>query len=180
MFDQNIAQAALNKWGTNAFAYSPFESNSSCPQCIDPYVGAAYFAAAEYLPNAVLLPTVSPITRKGTQQIYDYFTNFLSNGPQANFNPESVEPYITYATCGYGEISGYYNFNFASGLESEVEARYTYAFKYLAANQNVAVTIESGTESGTVINYTQTPGWYIQLHNSAKLPSEPENLNITY
>jgi hypothetical protein len=179
LFDQNVAQASLIKWGTNALAYSPYATGSTCPQCTDKYIGAAYFAAIEYLPNAVLLPTVSPITRTNSQQIYNYFTNFLGNGPQANFAAESSAPIITYAACGYGEVSGYYNFNFASGAESAA-ARYTYAFRYLATNQNIAITVESGPESGTVVNYTQTPGWYIQLHNSAKLPIADEHSSLTY
>ena len=179
-FSADIGTALINAWGTNVYYYSPYGSGGYT----DPYLGAAYFTAAQYFSDAVLLPTVSPTTRVGSQAIYNYFTSFLAHGPQMTNNPgtpQSGGPYITQAGCGYGVISGYYNFTFADGT-APANARYTFQFQYSTAINNIAITVESGTESGKTLNILQTPGkWYIMLQNSATLPSSfglPQNLLV--
>jgi hypothetical protein len=99
LFSNAIGINLINTWSANALYYSPYnESNSQQ----DPYIGAAYFTGVEYASNAVLLPTVSPITRYGSQQIYNYFTKFLANGPQMTI--ESGGPFTSLAGCGLSLI----------------------------------------------------------------------------
>lgn len=181
LFTVAIGNQILESWGMNAQYYSPYESAATCISagvpynCQDPYVGAAFFTGIEYLYDvAVLMPTVSPDTRVGSQEIYNYFTTFLATGPVMTNNPgvpESGGPYDTLAGCGYGVMSGYYNFAFQNGSES-ANARYTFQFQYNAESQLAQITIESGTDSGVQILVNQGPGWYIYLQNSAVLPPE--------
>lgn len=179
LFSTEIGTNLINQWGINVFSYSPYGSAGYT----DPFIGAAYFTGTEYVSNAVLLPTVSPITRSGSQEIYDYFTKFLAHGPQMTNNPgtpESGGPFISLAGCGYGVISGYYNFTYQDGTP-ETTARYTFQFQYQPIESNVSIVVGSGTESGAIINVKQPIGWYVKLQNSAKLPSSiglPNNLLI--
>ena len=169
LFSTEVGTMLINQWGTNAFFYSPYGSAGYT----DPYLGAAYFTGTEYTSSAILLPTVSPITRSGSQEIYDYFTKFLAHGPQMINNPitrESGGPFISLAGCGYGVISGYYNFTYQDGTP-ETMARYTFQFQYQSIESNVSIIIKSGTESGSIITVKQPIGWYVKLQNSAKLPS---------
>ena len=180
LFNAEIGTSLINQWGTDAYAYSPYGSKGYT----DIYTGAAYFTGAHYLQNAILLPTVSPVTRTNAQEIYDYFTNFLAHGPQMTNNPgtpESGGPYISQAGCGYGTISGYYNFTYQDGT-TPTNARYTFQFQYIAESTSINITTEGGSSVGSVINIAQVPGWYIQLQNSAKLPATiglPQNLFIS-
>jgi hypothetical protein len=169
LFNEAIGTSLINHWGDNVFYYSPYGDAGYS----DVYTGAAYFTGKEYLSDAVLLPTVSPVTRIGSQQIYNYFTKFLAHGPQYTNNPgtpESGGPFITLAGCGYGVISGYYNFDYLDA-DPPTSARYTFQFEYLPSPQLVSITIESGPSVGNIITVSQLPGWYIALQNSAKLPS---------
>jgi hypothetical protein len=170
LFSATVGTELINNWGVNAFAYSPYGSAGYT----DPYVGAAYFTGVQYLSNAVLLPTLSPVTRDGSQAIYDYFTGFLAKGPVMTNNPgtpESGGPFITLAECGYGVISGYYNFTFTNP-SSTASARYTFEFQYISTPEQVSIMVESGASVGQLITVTQPAGWYIALQNSAALPSE--------
>jgi hypothetical protein len=169
LFTEQIGTNLINHWGDNVFYYSPFGGAGYS----DVYVGAAYFTGTEYLSDGVLIPTVSPVTRVGSQQIYNYFTRFLAHGPQYTNNPgtpESGGPFVTLAGCGYGVISGYYNFQYADA-DTPTTARYTFQFEYLPTPQLVSITVESGPESGSIVTVSQLPGWYIALQNSGKLPS---------
>lgn len=164
MFSAELGTQLINNWGASVTKYS---SES------DVYVSAAYFTAANYLSDGVLLPTVSATTRVGSQAIYNYFTDFLALQPTMTNNPESPEsggPYETLAGCGYGVTSGYYNFVFGSD-PTVTNARYTFQFMYIPSQQSVSITVESGPSVGQVLEITQPGGWYINLQNSAKLPS---------
>lgn len=167
LFTQQIGEQLIDAWGVNATKYSPTGSAGYT----DPYVGAAYFTGVQYLSNAVLLPTVSPVTRVGSQVIYNYFTKFLTNNPVMTNIP--LTDGTTLSDCGVGVISGYYDFLLSpsGSTPSTVNARYTFQFQYLSMPTTVAITVESGVESGTVITVPQPAGWYIMLQNSAQLPS---------
>lgn len=179
MFSSELGEHLINKWGESAIFYSPYGASGYA----DPYIGAAYFTGIKYTNDAVLLPTVSPVTRSGSQEIYDYFTKFLAHGPQMVNNPKSPEsggPFITQASCGYGVQSGYYNFTYRDGTTSTT-ARYTFQFQYQPTPSTVSITIESGSMFESKITIIQPVGWYIKLQNSAKLPSSrglPNNLLI--
>lgn len=179
LFSTAIGTTLINQWGVNALFYSPYGGAGYT----DSYVGAAYFTGTEYVSNAVLLPTVSPITRSGSQEIYDYFTKFLAHGPQMTNNPgtpESGGPFISLAGCGYGVISGYYNFTYQDGTPTTT-ARYTFQFQYQSIESNISIVVESGSKYGDIITVKQPIGWYIKLQNSGKLPSSfglPNNLLI--
>ncbi len=173
MFTTSIGNQILTQWASNAYAYSPYGSGSCVSNgvtydCTDPYIGAAFFTGIEYTPDAVLMPTLSSTTRIGLQEIYDYFTGFLAHGPMATPVEESG-PYETLAGCGYGVMSGYYDFTFSDGT-APAHARYTFQFQYLADTNLVPIIVESGSESGTQLLITQSPGWYIELQNSAQMP----------
>lgn len=167
LFTQEIGNQLIDTWGNNVVKYSPTGSAGYT----DPYVGAAYLTGVQYLSNAVLLPTVSATTRVGSQAIYGYFTSFLLNNPVMTNIP--LTGGTTLSDCGVGVISGYYDFVLSpsGGTPSVVNARYTFQFQYLSTPTTVAITVESGVESGTVITVPQPAGWYIMLQNSAKLPS---------
>jgi hypothetical protein len=169
LFTEAVGTSLINHWGDNVFYYSPYGSGGYT----DPYVGAAYFTANEYLFDAVLSPTVSPVTRVGSQEIYNYFTRFLSHGPRYVNNPgtpESGGPFVTLAGCGYGVISGYYNFRYQDG-DVQTNARYTFQFEYQPSSERISIVVESGPQMGSTITVNQAPGWYIALQNSARLPS---------
>jgi|GEM_PF-2111958 len=169
LFTQAIGTSLINHWGDNVFFYSPFGGAGYT----DSYVGAAYFTGNEYLSNAVLLPTVSPVTRVGSQQIYDYFTQFLAHGPRYTNNPgtpESGGPFVTLAGCGYGVINGYYNFIYQDA-DTPTTARYSFEFEYQPSSAVISIVVESGTSIGQTVTVNQPPGWYIAMQNSAKLPS---------
>ncbi len=169
LFTEQIGTSLINHWGDNVFFYSPYGGGGYN----DVYVGAAYFTGKQYLSDALLLPTVSPVTRVGSQQIYNYFTKFLAHGPEYTNNPSTPEsggPFVSLAGCGYGVISGYYNFDYADA-SPPTTARYTFQFEYLPTPQFVSITVESGPQSGSIVNVSQLPGWYIALQNSGKLPS---------
>lgn len=169
LFTLEIGIQAINRWGENLKYYSPNGSGGYR----DRYVGAAYFVANQYLTDPVLLPTVSPITRLGINNIYDYFTSFFAHDPQMIMNSQNrksyANPIVTLAGCGYGVISGYYNFNYSDKTPSTA-ARYTFEFNYLATPKKVTIEIESGTHAKSTVTVQQLPGWYIKLQNSAKLP----------
>ncbi|MBP9741823.1 MAG: hypothetical protein KBD37_00525 [Burkholderiales bacterium] len=174
MFTTAVGEQILSTWATNAYAYSPY-GNATCVSngvtynCTDPYIGAAFFTGVGYTADAVLLPTLSANILIGSQQLYGYFTGFLAHGPIATLI-ESSGPYETLAGCGYGVMSGYYDFAFSDGTPS-ANARYSFQFNYVSTTQYVPITVESGSESGLQLIITQSPGWYIELQNSAQLPS---------
>jgi hypothetical protein len=179
LFSAEVGTQLINAWGDSVLYFSPYGAGGYT----DSYVGAAYFTGAAYFPNAVLLPTVSSVTRSGSQEIYNYFTKFLAHGPQMINNPaapKSGGPFVTAAGCGYGVISGYYNFTYLDG-SPETTARYTFQFQYATTANNVLIQVESGIKAGTIININQPSGWYVMLQNSGKLPSTiglPQNLII--
>lgn len=78
--------------------------------------------AANYAPNAILLPTVSKRARLTQAERIDYFEHFLENKPQGQID----QAYIR----NYGDISinsGLYTFTFEDG--SIVRARYTFVYQ---------------------------------------------------
>lgn len=170
LFTSDIGVQTINAWGANAVAYGPSGSatcisNGVTYPCTDTNIGAAFFTGSEYVSNGVLLPTVSAVTRVGSQTIYDYFTHFLVKSPVMTLESTS---YVTLAGCGYGVVSGYYDFAFSDG--STTNARYTFQFQYQPIPQPISITVESGTYKGTVLNITESAGWRIMLQNSAVLP----------
>ncbi len=141
------------------------------------YEGAAYFILATYTPKAVLLPTVSHVSRVGQQSIYDYFIHFLSKNPKMTrkiIAKNLIKDGTTLSACGVGVINGYYDFALGQKSEPEkiVHGRYTMQFEYLSKPREVSVTIMDGPESGSLISYVQPIGWYIKLQNSAVVPEQ--------
>lgn len=168
LFTEELGTALINNWGTSVAYYSP--NGSGGYTNVD--IGAAYFTAANYLPDAVLLPTVSPVTRDNSDSIYEYFTHFLANCPIMTNNPGTPQPggpFVTLAGCGYGVISGYYNFAYTCGTSAGAmpKARYSFQFQYLSAADTISIDVIGG-ETTTL---KQPAGqWYIMLQNSALLP----------
>lgn len=165
LFTAQLGTELINNWGQSVQYYSP---NAGTYPNVN--VGAAYFTAANYTENAVLLPTVSPITRHDPQGIYEYFVSFLSHCPVLTNNPIATEgPFATLEACGFGTISGYYNFKFTCGEPGEPMARYTFQFEYIADPNTVSININGGS----TVSIPQPAGqWYIMLQNSAALPTE--------
>lgn len=165
LFTEALGTELINNWGNQVSSYSPGGSAGFT----DVHVSAAYFTGNNYLPDAVLLPTVSPMTRDTSQEIYDYFTHFLADQPTMTNNPGTPQaggPFLTLGGCGYGVISGYYNFVFGHTGDGEpTNARYTFQFQYLTSPSTVSIQVP-----GQLIEINQPAGWYIMLQNSAKLP----------
>lgn len=172
-FTTDIGLAAIKQWGKNAYENSPrgHEGFSASN------VGAAYFTLTSYAPDAVLLPTVSSVSRVGFQGIYDYFVSFLKENPVMSKVP--FKGGTTLAGCGVGVISGYYNFELKKADEppKEVHARYTMQFEYSPRPREVSLKLMGDSGFQKVITYTQPVGWYIKLQNSAVLPAEHEEFD---
>lgn len=170
MFTTDIGLQTLRTWGTNAYYDSPAGGSGYK----DSNTGAAYFTMAHYAPDAVLLPTVSYVSRVGLQGIYDYFIDFLKKNP--GMSKANLKGGTTLESCGVGVMSGYYNFDLGTGAErKKAEARYTMQFEYLAKPREVSVTLMDGADSGKILHYTQPVGWYIKMQNSAALPAKHED-----
>lgn len=170
MFTSKIGEDRIKQWGMGANANSPVGKAGY----EDINVGAAYFTMQNYTSEAVLLPTVSRISRVGLQGIYDYFLDFLLKNPQMTEEP--LKGGTTLANCGVGVMSGYYDFMLSSPNKAPklAHARYTMQFDYQSEPKEVSITVTDGPDSGKVISYTQKPGWYIDLQNSAALPDNHE------
>lgn len=78
--------------------------------------------AANYAPDAVLIPTVSGKVRKTQDTRVDYFTYFLKGKPRGKIDRATVRVFETIAIN-----SGLYTFTFADG--HKVSARYTFVYE---------------------------------------------------
>lgn len=79
--------------------------------------------AANYAPDAVLLPTVSNMPRSTPAEINDYFVKFLKIQPQGVIDTRFVK-----IGCNVAQDVGTYTFTFKDG--SKVSARYTYVYTF--------------------------------------------------
>ena len=80
--------------------------------------------AANYLDNAVLLPTVSNEMRTSTETIEAYFVDFLEKKPQGVINQRVIT-----RSCNSASDVGIYTFTFEGG--EQVQARYSYIYDYV-------------------------------------------------
>lgn len=87
--------------------------------------------AANYTPDAVLLPTLSNQPRTDLAGKVDYFNHFLKNKPVGTLDSSTV---IT--SCNSAIDTGLYTFRFSDN--SEVQARYT--FTYALVNNQWLIT----------------------------------------
>jgi uncharacterized protein (TIGR02246 family) len=102
--------------------------------------GNASMVAANYAPNAILLPTVSNKLRYTEAERIDYFEHFLLKKPHGKIDQANVRV--------FGDIalnSGLYTFTFSDG--SKVHARYTFVYQKQSDGR-----------------------WLIIEHHSSKLP----------
>jgi uncharacterized protein (TIGR02246 family) len=84
--------------------------------------GSPTAVAANYAPDAILLPTVSNKVRATQAERIDYFEHFLKKKPHGVIDKAYVRI--------YGDIainSGIYTFTFGDG--SKVQARYTFVYQ---------------------------------------------------
>ena len=82
--------------------------------------------ADRYAPDAVLLPTVSNKVRTDRDGIVDYFTHFLESRPSGKIKESHVK--ILGPTAAID--TGVYVFTLTKdGVESKVEARYTFVYE---------------------------------------------------
>lgn len=79
--------------------------------------------AANYAPDAVLLPTVTNEPRTTPADIRDYFVKFLKNKPEG-----TIDKRIIKIGCNVAQDVGTYTFRFGDG--ATVKARYTYVYEY--------------------------------------------------
>ncbi len=165
-FTPEIGSYLLTQWGNSVQAYSPANYSGG-----DVYVSAGYFAMTNYIPDAVLLPTVSSIQREGTQELYEYFTHFLALNPVMSI-PNAESNVFEQLGCGYGGGNGYYDFVTNPGTlsESTVHARFTFVYKYESQPFTESFTVESGASVGQIKAQTNAPGWYILGQHSSILP----------
>lgn len=104
--------------------------------------GNASIVAANYAPNAILLPTVSNKVRRTEAERIDYFKHFLLKKPHGEIDQANVRV--------FGDIalnSGLYTFTFSDG--SKVHARYTFVYQKQSDGR-----------------------WLIIEHHSSKLPEK--------
>ncbi len=85
--------------------------------------GSPERVAANYAPDAVLLPTVTNEPRTSPEQIRDYFVKFLKSQPQG-----TIDKRIIKIGCNVAQDVGTYTFRFADG--NTVKARYTYVYEW--------------------------------------------------
>ena len=158
--------APLLNWGNGLQLYSV----NSIP---DVYLGAGYFTMTYYTPDAILQPTVSPVQREGTQEIYDYFTHFLVTNPIMSI-PSPESNVAMDLGCGYGGYVGYYDFEQYSGTNKQTttNARFSFTYKYMETAFTSSFIVESGSQMGQTITQTNQPGWYIYQQQSSALPIE--------
>lgn len=79
--------------------------------------------AANYAPDAVLLPTVTNEPRTSPAEIRDYFVTFLKKAPQGTIDKRTIK-----IGCNVAQDVGTYTFRFKDG--SQVKARYTYVYEW--------------------------------------------------
>lgn len=85
--------------------------------------GSPERVAANYAPDAVLLPTVTNEPRTSPAEIRDYFVKFLKSKPQG-----TIDKRIIKIGCNVAQDVGTYTFRFADG--NTVKARYTYVYEW--------------------------------------------------
>lgn len=164
-FTNLTAESLITSWGNGLQTYN-LANNP------DIYVSAGNFTMKYYTTDAILQPTLSPVQREGTQEIYDYFTEFLAKNPvmSTNFESNTAEA----LGCGYGVYAGYYNFVVYPGTpqESVSQARFTFLYQYMPESFSSSFIVESGPNNGSTISTINTPGWYVSLQQSSLLPSD--------
>jgi len=79
---------------------------------------------ANYLNNAVLLPTVSNDMRTNHEEIEAYFVDFLPKKPQG-----VIDQRVISRSCNTASDVGIYTFTFEGG--EQVQARYSYLYDYV-------------------------------------------------
>jgi len=163
-FNKQMAEQLIISWGNGLQLYS---TNAIS----DVYLGAGYFTMTYYTPDAVLQPTISPVQRVGTQQIYDYFTHFLVTNPIMSI-PSPESNVAMDLGCGYGGYAGYYNFLQYSGTprQKTTNARFTFIYKYVETPFVSSFVVESSSQSRQTITQTNQPGWYVYQQQSSTLP----------
>lgn len=85
--------------------------------------GSPERVAANYAPDAVLLPTVTNEPRTTPAEIRDYFVKFLKNQPQGTIDKRVIK-----IGCNVAQDVGTYTFRFGDG--QTVKARYTYVYEW--------------------------------------------------
>lgn len=78
---------------------------------------------ANYMPDGVLLPTVSNIPRTNHEEIREYFVEFLKKTPQGQIDRRIVK-----IGCNQAQDLGIYTFTLKGG--QKVQARYTFVYQY--------------------------------------------------
>jgi uncharacterized protein (TIGR02246 family) len=81
--------------------------------------------AANYAPDAVLLPTVSNTPRTTPAAIKAYFVDFLKKHPVGTINQRTIR-----IGCDWASDTGLYTFKLTDGNKtSSVEARYSFVYE---------------------------------------------------
>ena len=167
-FTKDTAIELLQSWGEGTLKHSSNIGGT------DMYVTPGYFAMNYYSADATLLPTVSPVQRYGTQEIYEYFIGFLQNNPKMIIkSPEKI--YIRELGCGFGVASGYYDFVLQdpkTNIKSTASARFTFVYEYEHESFVSSFKATGGANKDKVYKQTNQPGWYIDLQQSSLLPLE--------
>ena len=168
-FTMEIATHLITKWSQGLHIYSKEVSGNT-------WSSAAQFVADNYDRSAVLLPTMSPTIRIGSQQIYNYFVYFLTEEPVMHL----VSNEIIKLGCGFGIADGYYDFILSPNNQQsaiKINARYTFAYVYHPTPQPTSILIQNGPESGITKHFTQPSGWYIDVQHSSILPHINQYVN---
>ncbi|ACS85695.1 SgcJ/EcaC family oxidoreductase [Musicola paradisiaca] len=76
-----------------------------------------------YAADAVLLPTLSPKTRRTAAERIDYFEHFLQKKPVGQIDSRTIR-------IGCNEALDIGNYTFTFGDKSQVKARYTYTYAW--------------------------------------------------
>lgn len=85
--------------------------------------GDAHKVAANYLPDSVLLPTVSNKVRLTEAERVDYFEHFLEKKPQGKIDSRKID-----IDCNTAMDNGTYTFTFAD--KTQVSARYSFTYRW--------------------------------------------------
>ncbi|MFJ9691685.1 SgcJ/EcaC family oxidoreductase [Kitasatospora sp. NPDC101183] len=110
--------------------------------------GDAEEVADRYAPDAVLLPTASPVIRTDRAGIVDYFEHFQQKKPRG----EKIRSVINVLDANSAVDAGLYRFHLTdpkTGVTKAVEARYSYEYekrggKWLIINHHSSVLPAEG------------------------------------
>jgi uncharacterized protein (TIGR02246 family) len=126
---QTVSQGQAEKPPTNEEVMALFDRWNAALDTRDPAT-----VAAQYAPDAVLLPTVAGHIHDTREEITEYFTEFLKLSPHGTF----LEHHVRVLDPDAAVLSGLYDFSITrDGVPETVHARGTFVFERHAGSWSI-------------------------------------------